>query len=189
MRPALLALALAPGAAAAHNAFGDMGPFYASLLHPLADPAQGVALAGAAAMLARQPLERVRPAFAALALGGALATVAATAGLAPGLPQQAVATLAVMLGLAALAGGALPFAVVAVLATLTGVAAGLALSAVGGARDAGLAMLGGAAGVALAALFLWGAVDLAVRRLGAVAGMVAGSWVAAIGVMTAALGP
>lgn len=184
-----LALALAPGAAAAHDAFGDMGPFYASLLHPLADPAQGVALAGAAAMLARQPLDVVRPAFAVLALGGAAAAVVATAGAAPGLPPQALAALAAVLGLAALAGSAAPFALALVLAGATGAVAGLALSAIGGGRDAALAMLGGAAGVALTTLFMWGAVDLAVRRLGPVAGMVAGSWAAAVGLMTAALSP
>lgn len=187
----LVALALRPplpGAAAVHDAFGDMGPFYASLLHPLADPAQGVALAGAAAMLARQRLETVRPAFAALAICGALAAGAATAGLAPNVPQQALAVLAVTLGLAALAGAAAPRPAVLALAGATGVAAGLALSAVGGGRDAALAMIGGAAGVAGFALFLWGGVDLAVRRLGPVAGMVAGSWVAAVGLMTAALG-
>jgi hypothetical protein len=189
MRLAVLALALAPGAAVAHDAFGDMGPFYTSLLHPLADPEQGVALAGAAAMLARQPLDTVRPAITVLAVAGALAAVAATVGLAPGVPQQAVAALAVALGLAALAGAALPKAVIVVLSGVAGLATGLALSPVGGARDAALAMLGGAAGVALAVLFLWGAVDLMVRRLGPVAGMVAGSWVAAVGLMTAALGP
>jgi hypothetical protein len=190
MRPlAVVALALTPGAAMAHDAFGDMGPFYANLLHPLADPAQGVALAGAAAMLARQPLDTVRPAFAALAFGGALAAVAATAGLTAGAPQQAGSVLAIALGLSALAGDTLPKIAILALAAMTGLATGLALSAVGGARDAALAMLGGAAGVALGALFLWGAVDLAVRHLGTAAGMVAGSWVAAVGLMTAAIGP
>jgi hypothetical protein len=37
-------------------------------------------------------------------------------------------------------------------------------------------------------LLLWGVMDLAMRRIGPVAGAVIGSWVAAVGIMTAALG-
>ena len=68
---------LAPGPAAAHDAFGDLGPFYVNLLHPLADPAQGLLIAAVAVLLARQPLATVRPAYAALALAGAAAVLLA----------------------------------------------------------------------------------------------------------------
>jgi hypothetical protein len=170
----VLGAAFLPGAAAAHDAFGDMGPFYANLLHPIADPAQGVVLVGAAAFLGRQPIETVRPAYAALALGGAAAALAAI--------------LACLLG----AGAILPFTLsawaAAPLAGGAGVAAGLALTAGAGLREATLGLFGGALGVGVAPLLLWGLMDLAVRRLGPVAAAVIGAWVAAVGVMTAALG-
>jgi hypothetical protein len=181
-------LALAPGAAAAHDAFGDMGPFYANLLHPAADPAQGVVLAGAAAFLARQPIDTVRPAYAALALGGAAAALAAIMGLAPTLSPLLVALLACVLGAGAVITPSLPGWVASVLTGTAGVAAGLALTGGPGLRDTTLGLLGGALGVALAPLLLWGVMDLAMRRIGPVAGAVIGSWVAAVGIMTAALG-
>jgi hypothetical protein len=185
---AALAAAILPNLAAAHDAFGDMGPFYANLLHPAADPAQGVALAGAAAFLARQPLDTVRPAYAALALGGAMATLAAITGLAPPPPPLLAAILACLLGAGAVLPFRLPGLAAAPLAGGAGVAAGLALSAGPGLRDAALGLLGGALGVALAPLLLWGAMDLAIRRIGPVVGAVIGAWVAAVGIMTAALG-
>ena len=187
-RPRRGRCASVPGAAAAHDAFGDLGPFYASLLHPLADPAQGLLVAAAAVLLARQPLATVRPAYAALAACGALAVGAhSVAGLAPlGLRATGIAVAA--LGLVALSG--LP-------------------PAARRRRDdrgrrgrrrrprrstcrpapapAALAALGGAAGIALLALLVWGGVDLATRRLGPIAGAVAGAWIAAIGIMSAAL--
>ena len=181
-------LALAPGAAAAHDAFGDMGPFYANLLHPVADPAQSVVLAGAAVFLARQPVETVRPAYAALAFGGSAAASAAVAGLTPGLSPLAAAVLACLLGGGAIVTLKPPGWAATLLAGAAGVAAGLALTAGMGVRDAALGLLGGALGVGLAPLLLWGLMDLAVRKIGPVACAVIGSWVAAVGVMTAALG-
>jgi hypothetical protein len=98
------------------------------------------------------------------------------------------AILACLLG----AGAVLPFSVpgwvAAPLAGGAGVAAGLALTAGTGLRDATLGLFGGALGVAVAPLLLWGLMDLATRRLGPVAAAVIGAWVAAVGVMTAALG-
>lgn len=185
---ATLALALAPGAAMTHDAFGDMGPFYANLLHPLADPAQGLVLAGSAAFLARQPLDTVRPAYAALALGGAAAAVAAMLGATSGLSTRTAALLACLLGAGAMAWFAAPRWLAVALAGAAGLAAGLTLTAGAGLRDAALGLAGGALGVALAPLLVWGLVDLAVRKVGPVAAAVAGSWVAAVGIMTAALG-
>lgn len=187
-RPALAAAAtLAPGAASAHDAFGDLGPFYASLLHPLADPAQGLLIASVAVLLARQPLATVRPAYAALVVGGALAValhgMAALA--APGMRGTGLAVAA--LGLVAVLGLRLPAVVAAGLAAAVAVAAGLAVDLPPGSRAATLAAAGGAAGIALFALLVWGGVDYASRRLGRTAGAVAGAWIAAIGVMSAAL--
>jgi urease accessory protein len=182
-----LAAALLPGAASAHDAFGDLGPFYASLLHPLADPAQGLLIAAVAVLLARQPLATVRPAYAALALCGALA-MALPLVAAPAPPGPRATGLAVAaLGLAAVLGLRLPAAVAAGLAAAVALAAGLAVDLPPGGRAAGLAAAGGAAGIALGALLVWGGVDYASRRLGRVAGQVAGAWIAAIGVMSAAL--
>ena len=73
------------------------------------------------------------------------------------------------------------------LAAAAAIAAGFAIDLPPSARPGLLAALGGAAGIALLALFVWGAVDLATRRVGPVAGAVAGSWIAAIGLMTAVL--
>ena len=47
----------------AHDAFGDLGPFYASLLHPLADPLQAALIVGTAAFLAGRPLGLTRLAW------------------------------------------------------------------------------------------------------------------------------
>lgn len=189
MRPAALAIAaaLAPGAAAAHDAFGDLGPFYAGLLHPLADPAQGLLIAGAAAVLARQPLATVRIAYAVLAAGAALAIAVHAIASPPALGLRATGLAVAALGLVALSGLRLGVAVAAALSVAVAAAAGLALDLPSGLRAAALAALGGTAGIALLALFVWGGVDLASRRLGPVAGAVAGAWLAAAGIMSAAL--
>ena len=93
-----------PDVALAHDAFGDLGPFYGALLHPLADPAQGLILAGIAVVLARQPLATVRLAWLALALSGAV-TVLSGAWVELAGPGPGVASLAgVVLGLLALSG-------------------------------------------------------------------------------------
>jgi hypothetical protein len=180
-------VALLPTAAAAHDAFGDLGPFYATLLHPLADPSQGLVLAAAGVLLARQPLETVRPAYAALALVGAMTVL--LGGLAahgnPGLGLVAVGSAG--LGLAALSGVALGRWPAVALAVAAAVMAGLAIDLPPGPRAGSLAALGGALGIALACLLVWGLVDLLQRRLGRVAGAVAGSWIAAVGLMAAAL--
>jgi hypothetical protein len=182
-----LAAALLPGAASAHDAFGDLGPFYASLLHPLADPAQGLLIAAVAVLLARQPLTTVRPAYAELAACAALA-VALHLVASPAPPGPRATGLAVAaLGLVAVLGWRLPAVVAAVRAAAGAVTAGLAVELPAAGRAAALAAAGGAAGVALFALLIWGGVDYASRRLGPVAGAVAGAWIAAIGVMSAAL--
>jgi hypothetical protein len=183
---ALLAV-LAPGPALAHDAFGDLGPFYANLLHPLADPAQGLLIAALAVLLARQPLTTVRPAYAGLALAAAAAVALGPLQAFDPLGLRTTGLAAAGLGTLALLGlrlGPVPATAIAgVLAALAGLAVELPRSLV----DGGLSFLGGALGIAIGALLLWGLVDLAVRRIGPVAGAVAGSWVAAVGIMAAAL--
>lgn len=191
LAPALLAAGLAPGQAGAHDAFGDLGPFHANLLHPLADPGQGLLLAALAVLLARQSLDTVRPAYAALAVGGA-ATILVGAVLGaevaldpPGLRVTGV--LAAALGITGLFGLRLGPAPAMLLAAGIAVASGLAIDLPSGPRAAGLAALGATLGIAVVVLLAWGLVDAASRRLGPVAGAVASSWVAAVGVMAAAL--
>ena len=181
------ALALAPGAASAHAAFGDLGPFYASLLHPLADPGQGLLVTATAVLLARQPLVVLRAGYAALAAGGLTGILLHAVLHLPAPGEHAAAGAAAMLGTGALFRLPLPPVPAATLAALAGAAAGVAIDLPPGLQAGGLALLGGAAGIALACLMVWGLVDALQRRLGMVAGAVAGSWIAAIGIMVAAL--
>jgi urease accessory protein len=189
-RTALLAALIAGGhaePALAHDAFGDLGPFYANLLHPLADPGQGLLIAAIAVLLAGQPLAAVRPAYAVLALAGA-ATVVLGA-LVPLDPPGLRTTGLLAAALGALSLLRLPLRPLAatLLAGAIAVPAGLAVDVPPSPRVPGLPLLGAALGLALAALLVWGFVDLARRRLGPVAGAVAGSWVAAVGILAAAL--
>jgi urease accessory protein len=190
-RRAAPALALGPllaaGPAVAHDAFGDLGPFYASLLHPLADPAQGLLIAAVAVLLACQPPATVRPAYATLALAGAAAMLLAAFVTVdpPGL--RATGLIAAVLGAAALFGASLRPLPATLVAAGIAVAAGLAVDLPHEPRAAALAAFGAALGIALAALLVWGLIDEARRRLGPVAPAVAGSWIAAVGIMAAAL--
>jgi hypothetical protein len=180
-------LVLVPGTAAAHDAFGDLGPFYTNLLHPLADPGQALVLAGFAVLLARQPIETVRRGYAVHAFAAA-ATVALAALIAVP-PPGALATgvLAAGLGGVALFGRPLPRTAVIVLGAAAAGLAALAAERVAGLRAGTLAALGAATGLAVASLLLWSAFDLLQRRIGGIACAVAGSWVAAIGIMMTAL--
>ena len=185
LRLAILAT-LAPGPAFAHDAFGDLGPFYASLLHPLADPLQGALLLGTAAFLAGRPLSTVRPALPVFAAAAALGYAALVMR-----PDLVVSPLmaggvALVAGLAAMLPDPfvprLPgFALVAA----TGALAGLAP----GASQAGTAFqasLGTFVGIAALATLAWFALETAGRRFTPIVPKVAGSWVAAIGILVAA---
>jgi urease accessory protein len=183
---ACLAVAL-PGAAQAHDAFGDLGPFYQGLLHPLVDPSQGLALAAVAVLLARQPLAAVRTAFAVLACAALAAAL-----LHPFLPVsvlsvQLAGVLGVAAGLAALSGLAVPVILLAAFGAGVALLAAMAGDTPSGLRASALTAGGTALGITLFVLLLWGAVDLLQSRLGRVAGAVAGSWIAAIGLMVAVL--
>jgi hypothetical protein len=138
-------------------------------------------------LLAVQPLETVRPAYAVAVLAAAAAILAgAMAGVeAPAL--RIFALVAMLLGLIALSLARLSPWLGAAVAGVAAAAAGLAVDLPPDPRAARLAALGSCLGIALTVLLVWGAVDLACRRVGTVAGAVAGSWVAAIGLMTAVL--
>ena len=188
-RPALPAVGLGvlPGSAFAHDAFGDLGPFYASLLHPLADPAQAVVLAGFAVLLARQELVTVRRGYAGFAAAVALAVPAAAWLALPGAGLFIAGALATLLGLAVLLGQRLPGLAIVGFGLVAACLASLAFDAATDFRDGLLLVLGGTLGLATATLLLWSLFDLLRRRIGDIACAVAGSWVAAIGIMTMAL--
>jgi hypothetical protein len=181
----LLALmSIAPSPAQAHDAFGNLGPFYASLLHPLADPLQGVLLIGSAAVLAGRAIETVRAALlvfmAAAVLGLGLGS---WLGLmpAPLLP----AAVAVAIGLTA----TLPARWIApwVVLPLVAVTGGLAGLAPGRSDGAALQpLLGGILGISIVTTLGWAGLDALARRLSPIAPAVAGSWVAAVGMLAGA---
>jgi hypothetical protein len=188
-RPAtILVAAIAPVPALAHEAFGDLGPFYASLLHPLADTLQGAVVVGAAAVLAARPLERARtglPLFLAAA-AAAQFVLAALPDVAP--PPLAIAASAMAAGIAAVIparwtrGGAL-----VPLLAVTGFLAGLAPGAAAGLPEATGTLLG----IAILATLGWAVLETLAHRVSFLAPRVAGAWVAAVGLLAVAfaLGP
>ncbi|WP_353475268.1 hypothetical protein PVT71_17110 [Salipiger sp. H15] len=180
-------LALMPRAALAHDAFGDLGPFYAGLLHPVMAPAQTLLLTAVAVLLARQPLGAVRLAYPALVLAGAAAIL--LHGLRPELapPLRVTALAALGLGALALWGRALPRALLAGLAMAGGALAALAGDAAVLTREGLPGALGAGLGIAAFVLLAWGLVDLVQARLGRVAGAVAASWLIAVGAMAVVL--
>jgi hypothetical protein len=182
-----LLLLAAPGPAQAHDAFGDLGPFYASLLHPLADPLQAALIAGTAALLAGKRLELVR---VALPVFMAAAIASHTAQLLDLMAWQApvmAAAVAVAVGLAA----ALPerqmrLSAVLVFAGIAGVAVGLAPDRAPAARISVQPFLGTVIGILVLTTLPWVVLDSAARRFTRIVPAVAGSWVAAIGILIAA---
>ena len=194
MRPfAVIALALlaaiGPAPANAHDAFGDLGPFYASLLHPLADPLHAALVLGTAAFLAGRPLAAVRPALPLFVAAAALSAfaLAMRPGLAPAPLWTAVAALGAGLAATLPARWTPGWAGVA-LVTATGALAGLAAEA-----PAGNALLQGLSGqilgIAMLGTLLWFGLETAGRRLTPLVPQVAGSWVAALGILGAAVSP
>jgi hypothetical protein len=183
----LLTLFASAAPSAAHDAFGDLGPFYQAALHPLADPAQGLFLVAASLLLARQPLGTVRLVYLALISAG-FATIALDAVLTlpdPGLRAMALAAFA-LAATAILNLRPSPAAAIAAAVTL-GALAALPLDSGSGGRAAFLGLVGGAVGIAIATLWVWGAGEWADRRISPLATTVAAAWVAAIALMAVAM--
>jgi hypothetical protein len=183
-KSAIILLAAVPSPLAAHEAFGDLGPFYQGLLHPFADPAQGLVLAAVAVCLARQPVSTMRVAYLALVLAGVAGLLLANLSVMP------VPTLRV-LTLAALAFAALTFlprqpgrVVISLISLVAGLLAALSVAGGGAAGDI-LSFLGAAAGIAVIPLFLWGAADAANRRVFPHASLVAASWIGTVALLAA----
>lgn len=180
--PALLLLAV-PAPARAHDAFGDLGAFYASALHPLADPMQAALIVGTAAFLAGRALGTVRRALPLFLVAAALshillgwrlgvvptpllpAAAAVAIGIAAALPDRWTPATAVLL-LVAAAGG------------LVGLAPDLPPE-----EGALPPLLGTALGLAVLTTLAWAGLDALSRRVSWVAPAIAGSWVAALGLL------
>lgn len=181
-----LLLSATPGPALAHDAFGDLGPFYASLLHPLADPMQAALLVGTAAFLAGRSLGTVRMALPLFVAAAALSHVLLSwrAGLV--LPPLLVAFAAATVGAAAMLPDSWTRAPAGLaLVAATGALAGLAPDRL---PDAGALqpILGTVLGIAVLATLAWSALDALSRHVSRIAPAVAGSWVAAVGLLAAA---
>jgi hypothetical protein len=182
-----LALVALPTSAAAHDAFGDLGAFYQGLLHPLADPEQGLIIAAAAVFLACHPLGTFRPAYLALV---AASIAAMTIGAAVALPVPALlmkALLALCIAIYALLpyrAGRIP---VSTIAALLGVIAALSMDTGTDTRAMLLGILGGSTGIAVLTLIVWGAIDWAGEHISTYACAVAAAWIAAISLMAVVL--
>jgi hypothetical protein len=181
-----LLLTVAPGAALAHDAFGDLGPFYASLLHPLADPMQAALVIGTAAFLAGRSLGTVRVALPVFVAAAALSHLVISWHLGVVPAPLLVAAAAVAVGVAAtLPDRWTPVPAGLLLVAATGALAGLAPDRPP-AEGALQPILGTVLGVGVLATLAWTALDAAARRVSPVAPAVAGSWVAAVGLLAGA---
>lgn len=161
--------------------------FAAAMLFPFQTLTTAVLLTGLGLFLSGAPRETVRRVLAGFALAAALGLLSVwLSGRVAGLePVAAVLTLA--LGLHVAAGVALPERAVAGAAIAAGVLAGLGSDL---PPRWEIALEGGAgllAGFVLLALVGWGAGAAAGRIAGPVVPRVAGSWVAAIGLLTLVL--
>jgi hypothetical protein len=173
--------------ALAHDAFGDLGPFYANLLHPLSDQLQGILIVGAAALLAAKGREAAQLGLPVFVASAALALLATTLGLALPYPLLAVALAAALVGAAAtLPARLVPMGVVVLLMVLAGGFVGAAFGPPAPGAGTLRPLSGALLGVAVPSLLCWGALDLLAGRLTPVVPAVIGSWVAASGVIVAA---
>jgi hypothetical protein len=174
-----LAAVVLPAPVAAHDAFGDLGPFYASFLHPLADPLQGALLVGTAAFLGGRPVETVRLALPVFLVAAVLAQL---------LAGMAADRLVVAFGLVAIGSAAIvpmrwtPLWLVLAVVAVTGALGGLAPGPLP-PDGAPQLLAGGALGLAVSTTLAWSAVDTLSRRVSRIAPAVAGSWVAAVGLL------
>jgi hypothetical protein len=187
MRRLALAMILLPGPATAHDAFGDLGPFYASLLHPLADPMQAALVVGTAAFLAGRPHAFVQVALPVFVMAAALSHLVLGRAMDLPAPPLIFAGAAVAAGLAATLPERATRRTVASLALVaaTGALAGLAPDR----PPDGAALqpvLGTILGLAVLTTLAWGALDAARRLVSPLAPPVVGSWVAAVGLLSGA---
>lgn len=182
-----MCLCALPAPAAAHDAFGDLGPFYASFLHPAADPLQAALILGAAAYLAGRPLAAVRFALPVFLLAAAAGHVALywSAGVAAAPLAGAVA--AIVVGLAAILPDRwTPRGTGLILMAATGAIVGIAPGRPPQGLEALQPILGTVLGIGVFVTILWISLESLARRVSPVVPAIAGSWVAAVGLLAAA---
>lgn len=188
------AIAIPAGApAAAHGVLPGAAGFIPGVLHPLVTVEHLILLLALGLLCGQVPAERRRAAFAALglALVVGLAAAAWRGAVEPAVPVAILALACAAGGLVALARPGLPAAGIAALAALAGLTVGLDTDVIGAGQAGGQVLLAPGAGVAVGAyLVVLDAAALAAaaaRPPFAVAVRVAGSWIAAIGVLLLAL--
>lgn len=180
------ALYIFPKPVLAHDAFGDLGPFYASLLHPLADPLQAALIVGTAAFLAKGPIATTKAAIPVFIGAATLSVIVFGTGAPSGFSVLFVASVAVLIGLATLLPDRWPLRYAAFV--LVGTSGALAGGAPGALASETIlqALIGSVFGVTLFLLLAWFALETASRHLSPLVAQVVGSWVAAIGILVAA---
>jgi hydrogenase/urease accessory protein HupE len=181
-----LAVAAVPSPALAHDAFGDLGPFYAGLLHPLADPLQAALVAGMAAFLASRPLGTAQVALPVFVVAAALGfgLLGWWLGVVPSPLLPAAG--AIVVGLAAMMPARwTPLWMALPLAACIGTLAGLSPDRPP-ETGAWQPLTGGLLGIGIFTALGWAGLDALARRLSPIAPAVAGSWVAAIGMLAGA---
>ncbi len=183
---ALIAV-LAPGPALAHEAFGDLGPFYQGLLHPLADPLQVAMIIGTAAFLARRPEGEVGVwlPFVVVCVAASHVILAWLFGLE--VPPFVAAAGALAVGVATLfqsrrVPGWIWFPLLLAVGALIGVAPGTPPP-----ESAVLSATATVVGVGVLLLLAWLAFDTLARWLHWAIPVAAGSWVAAAGFIAGAI--
>jgi hydrogenase/urease accessory protein HupE len=178
------ALLAAPSVALAHLVNSGLGPFYDGVLHLLLSPADVLGLVAVTLLAGLRGAKAGRWAVGVLPIAWfAAGLIGLYAGVAFELPWASVLAL-VGLGLLVAADARLPAGAVATLAGLFGTIHGLANGAALAALGAGPIALLGIAGMAMVLVLLLSAAVVSLRVAWTrVAVRVAGSWVAAVGLL------
>lgn len=180
-------LVLMPTQAFAHDAFGDLGPFYSSFLHPLADPLQGALIIGTAAFLASRTLDAARIGLPAFLFSSAASYILFGWFLGLAASPVLLASLAVIAGLSsALPEHWVPAWMGVLIVSATGAGVGLAPGAPPTGSAPYQAFLGTLIGIAVLATLVWAGLDSGAKRISWIVPLIAGSWVAAVGILVAA---
>lgn len=145
--------------AQAHDAFGDMGEFYAHLLHPLAAPLQGLLIITAMCLLAAHAGGVIRIALPAFLGGAALAAVAVAFAHVPPPIALHLTIACLALALAALTATSLSQASVIACAVFAGLLVGASADPPTSESDVLRPLLGTIFGISLIGLYAWAAMD------------------------------
>ncbi|MEY8838937.1 HupE/UreJ family protein, partial [Cribrihabitans sp. XS_ASV171] len=161
----MILITMIPQSAVAHDAFGDLGPFYANLLHPVVDPLQAALVIGAAALLARRQVEEVRlalPMFVLAASGVYLASIWLAVDISVSGPPALAALVAGLMAM--LPQRRVPKSAVAAVLVASGAFTGLAPGRPALEAPVMQASLGTIAGTAVFSMLSWLVLDTLARR-------------------------